>query len=230
MACVRAAEAVLSSDERSRSDRARPPARREAFILAHAALRHILGSYVGHPAATLMIERSAHGKPALRGHKLAFSLSRSGHTAVCAVAREARVGIDVERLRPVSEVSALVERWFAPAEAASFALVSHPQKAVTFLGLWTRKEAFVKATGEGLLRPLESFVVTVPPAEARVVSVGGRRHDVRWTMRTIDGVRGCVATLAIEGPLRSIVYRDWTWPMFGETADPNAIFRCEESQ
>jgi 4'-phosphopantetheinyl transferase len=226
-ACVRAAEAVLSLDERSRSARARPLTCRETFVLAHAALRHILASYVGCPAATLTFKRSAYGKPVLHGHRLAFNLSRSGHMAVCGVTGGARVGIDVERLRPVPEASSLVERWFAPAEAAAFALVSHRQREEVFLDLWTRKEAFAKATGEGLVRPLDSFVVTVPPVEARVVGVSGRQQDACWTMRTIEGVRGCVATLAIEGPLRAIAYREWTWPMARETADPNGSL-CRE--
>jgi 4'-phosphopantetheinyl transferase len=209
---VQAAVPLLGADERARSARLQPGPLRSGFVMAHAALRKILSCYTRKSAGTLAIERSTHGKPGLADSAVTFNLSHSGQLALCAIARGAHVGVDVEALQAVPDAAELFARWFSPAEAAKLARIPPATRAAAFLATWTRKEAFLKATGEGLQRPLDSFEVSIPPEPARLVSVDGRAHDKRWAMRSIYIWTGYVATIACEGPVTSVTLRQWLCP------------------
>ncbi len=135
-------ESALDDEERRRAAAFRFEDLRRRYVAAHTALHAILSRYT---TAPLRIARAAHGKPYLVDSPLRFSLSHSGDLALVAVAREVDLGVDVERIAPNRDVIALARRFFPPDEAA--AVVRDPS---AFYRLWTRREAYLKATGLGI--------------------------------------------------------------------------------
>jgi 4'-phosphopantetheinyl transferase len=132
---------VLDAGERDRARRFLREEDRRRFIAAHSMLRCVLSRYLGEPPASIRFERAAEGKPYVPWSRIRFNLSHSGDLAVCAVAEDREVGVDVERIRPVLYMDRILERFF-PSEQA--------HDAEAFFRLWTRREAWVKATGRGL--------------------------------------------------------------------------------
>ncbi len=166
------ARALLSPDERERADRLRvePAARR--FTLARAALRTLLAECLDASPRALTFTYGPHGKPSLPG-PLQFNLSHSRGLALVALAVDAEVGVDVEKEREVPDALDIARRMFAPAEREALASVDERFRSAAFLRCWTRKEAFVKTTGDGLRLPLDAFEVTFvdPTGPARLLRV-----------------------------------------------------------
>jgi 4'-phosphopantetheinyl transferase len=153
---------LLSPAERERADRLVQPAHRIAFIAARAGLRRVLGALAGDDPADLDLRIAPGGKPWLAGvdPPLQFSLSHAGGLAAVAVAGFP-LGLDIERLRPID--LALADRFFAAAEAAELARLPPAVRERGFFQAWTRKEAYLKATGTGLAAALDGFVVSLAP-------------------------------------------------------------------
>src|SRR5262249_15269295 len=132
---------------------------------------------------------------------LRFNLSHSHDLALLAVVRGRQVGIDVERLRMLDDAGRLVARFFSAWERDEFLALPQPERQAAFVGGWTRKEAYMKATGQGFSRPLEAFDVPlapgVPPALLRVA--GRPDEPARWTLSDLDPGPGFVAAVAVEG-------------------------------
>jgi len=158
-----------------------------------AAMRAVLGSYLAADPATLLFQAGPHGKPALAGHALHFSFSRSGSRALVAVSRERPVGIDLERVKPRRAVERVARRRFAGDEAAALARLAEPGRTTAFHRCWTGKEAYAKGLGTGLSLGLGSFSVA-GLAEGRArCTVGG------WDVAAVPAPAGHVAALAAPG-------------------------------
>lgn len=160
-ALVRGFEALLAPDEADRRDRYAHERTRIEFLLARGLARTVLASYTGLPPAELRFAADAFGKPVLlapvgKSH-LHFNLSHSHGVVVCAAAVERQVGIDVEDASRPLECLELAERYFAAAEFAHLRQMHGPERQATFFAIWTLKEAFVKAIGQGLSFALDSF-------------------------------------------------------------------------
>jgi 4'-phosphopantetheinyl transferase len=194
-------EALLAPDERSRADRLRFPRDRERFVVARGALRTILGAYTGERPERLLFDYGARGKPALAGPAASkFNLSHSHEIAVCAAARRAELGVDVEHVRAGIDAEAIVERFFSTAEREAFRALPPLERPRAFFRLWTRKEAYQKSRGEGFFRAPGRFTVTVPPEPPRLVQVDGEPAEAeRWSMRELEPAAGYVATVAFLG-------------------------------
>ncbi|TVQ54575.1 MAG: 4'-phosphopantetheinyl transferase superfamily protein, partial [Spirulina sp. DLM2.Bin59] len=136
----------LTPTEWERGQRYRQEGDRHRFYLARSSLRQLLHHYTGHSAHT--IATTPRGKPFLPDHPLQFNLSHTGDWVAIALTQNWPIGIDLETCRPMADVLTLAHRFFRPAEAAALAQQPHPNQA--FFTLWTRKEAFLKATGDGL--------------------------------------------------------------------------------
>lgn len=153
----------LSRDEQARAAEILLPEQRRRFIICHAAVRSILGSYLGRPAGDVSIEPSPGGKPRLAAGSnpldLRFNLTHSGSLAVLAVASGVEVGVDVEMVRPIRAFESMLSRCLAPAERE--VILQHPiaSRDREFLRYWAHKEAYLKAVGEGIRRPLTSIVI-----------------------------------------------------------------------
>ncbi|MFN2385464.1 MAG: 4'-phosphopantetheinyl transferase superfamily protein [Thermoanaerobaculia bacterium] len=199
-------DATLAEAERDRAGRFVFDGDRERFLAAHGVLREILARYLRRDPAGILFRTTGYGKPSLEAGSapdpddLRFNLSHSGDRALCAVTREREIGVDIEKIRNDFSVYELAERFFSPAEVAALRALPENSLREGFFTCWTRKEAFIKARGEGLSIPLDSFDVTVGPGSpARLLAVRGAQEAARWTIRELPAGSGYVAAVAVEG-------------------------------
>lgn len=198
---------VLSLDELDRASRFRFEADRLYFARCRVALRCLLSQYLQIAAAKLRFEYKPCGKPELvwpvnRGH-LQFNVSHCGNLALIAIGAEHDLGIDIEKVRDGVDTTALAERFFSPRERAGLRALPEHLRNSAFFACWTRKEAYLKAIGDGLSFPLEDFSVTVhPELDAAVEEVrGDGKAGRRWSLIDLGNVEGHCATVAIDASL-----------------------------
>jgi len=204
--------AVLSSEEAARAARFVFDRDRAHFIAAHSALRSILAGYLGEPANALEIGVADKGKPFLSAHPgLRFNLSHSGEYAMVAVAEGREVGVDIERMRGERPTRDIAERFFAPYEVAALAAEPVDRQIAVFFAIWSRKEAYIKARGEGLGIALDSFVVSHGP-EGALLEAEDRE---RWSMYSLAAPEGYAAALCVEGAGARV--RQIAWPSRRDT-------------
>ena len=182
---------ILAPDEQARARRFNHPAHEAAYVLAHGAMRTILAAYQHVPPGELRFVTAESGKPALlhtepRG-RLEFSLSHSGNLALLAVARNRAIGIDIERWDPDVDHTHVAESCFSPAERDALrSLAGNPERVVEgFYSAWSRKEAYLKATGHGVSRGLDHFDVSLAPdnrlSSSPIARTETLRRDGRWS-------------------------------------------------
>jgi len=193
---------LLSGAERVRAARFRTTELRLRFIVAHGALRAILAAYTGTAASAIRLETMAAGKPFVPDARVAFNLSHSDGLAVCAVTTDGHIGVDVERVRPVVDADSIVKRYFATREAREYAALSVADRTAAFFSTWTRKEAFVKAIGDGLQCPLDSFEVDIAPTAAEPrIAINANRGE--WYLRSFEPAPGYMGAVAYDRPIRA---------------------------
>ena len=186
-------QSLLSPDEKQRAFRFRFEIDRNRFITCRGILRELLGSCLGIEPPRICFTYGPHGKPQLNlpneGKKgvLGFNLSHSASWAVYAVAF-GNVGVDLEVIRPVPEMDALVECYFSASERNAFASFAPELRLKAFFNCWTRKEAYVKACGGGLSIPLDQFEVSLDPTSpARLIGAQGvSAHELEWDLHNLD--------------------------------------------
>jgi 4'-phosphopantetheinyl transferase len=196
--------AVLAADESARAARFLRDQDRLRFVAARAMLRGVLGRALGIAPATVAFVYGPHGKPALAPplseSGVRFNLSHSGGRALVAWTVGREVGADLELVRPVRYGVKIARRFFSDDEQAAFVAVEPLLWDETFFRCWTRKEAFIKAIGDGLSYPLQSFSVSMTIAPARAgVRVDGDEHAVhRWRLSAVDAGPGFLAAVVVE--------------------------------
>jgi 4'-phosphopantetheinyl transferase len=202
--------AVLSAAEQERAARFAFSRDRNRFAVARAILRHLLGAYLGEPPQDVVIEVLPHGKPVLtaaaRIPSLRFNLSHSHEFALSAFCLEHEVGIDIEKIKPQVAFEGIESRYFSPQECAELEALPGDLRPEGFFLCWTRKEAYVKARGEGLQVPLESFSVSLTPGKPVVLRSSDEK---RWSLYTLDPTAGFVGALAVEGRGHRLQFGDW---------------------
>ncbi|WP_457104357.1 4'-phosphopantetheinyl transferase family protein [Methylobacterium sp. P5_C11] len=210
---------LLDSAECRRADRFVRSADRARFVASHAALRLILGEALGLAPAGLQFDTGPAGKPDLAGAArggVTFNLSHSGARALIGLAQGRPIGVDVEAVRTMPDALRIARAHFSADEVS--ALADTPRSAVerVFFGLWTRKEAVVKALGSGLSLPLDRFSVSVPPARPRLLRMPGgdpQTLDGSWSLADVDCGADHAATVAVRSAEAAIALRrlpdDW---------------------
>jgi 4'-phosphopantetheinyl transferase len=200
----------LSADERARAARFRFPRDRDRFVAARAGLRQILGACLGLEARAVRFAYGARGKPALAGGELSFNLSHADDLALVAVAREAPVGVDVERLRAVAGRERIAARCFAPAERAALGALPEEARDLAFLLGWTRKEAVAKARGEGVAALTAIAVELDPTRPARLVALDGdEAAAARWSLHPLEPAPGYLGAVAVTCAARLDDRGEW---------------------
>ena len=208
-------EAHLSPDERARAARFRFPRHRDAFVAGRGAQREILARYTGLPPAALAYRATEHGKLSLDGPAAAagirFNVSNSGGLALYAVTRGREVGVDLEELREMPDGMEIARRFFSAPENQVFAALPAEARDGAFFACWTRKEAYIKAVGEGLSMPLDRFDVAFAPGEPpRLLATRGDEAEAsRWTLLELHPGEGYVGALAVEGGGWRVVLYDF---------------------
>jgi 4'-phosphopantetheinyl transferase len=191
---------ILAEDERQRAGRFLSPGHRDEFVLNHACVRALLSRYVSKPAERLVFDYSGRGKPSLRGApSLRFNLAHTRGRAALAVILEREVGIDVEAICPQLDAQRIARRFFSQQEQEFLQQLSGEKLDRAFFRCWTRKEAYVKARGEGLSIPLNQFDVSVmedqPPA---LLSTRPDPEEAkRWLLYDLPLAAGHAAALAV---------------------------------
>jgi 4'-phosphopantetheinyl transferase len=195
---------VLSSDEQERARRFHFERDRRRYIVARGVLRTLLGRYLNLAPTEVEFVYNAWGKPSLipqHGQAtLHFNLSHSGELALYAFARQAEVGIDLELIRPDLDYEQIAEHFFSPHERTALRSLPTAVKGECFFQCWTRKEAYIKAKGQGLSIPLAQFTVSLRPGEpASLLAVQGDPHEARrWSFYELVPGSGYLAALVVE--------------------------------
>ncbi len=195
--------ALLSEDEGARADKFRFEKGRNEFTITRGVLRSLLGSFLGVAPAELRFSYSAHGKPQLEGHfrnALEFNVSHSDGMAIVCLAQQSRLGVDIEKVRLDFEHPRIAERFFSDHEREQLRNLSPEEIPYAFFRCWTRKEAFIKALGEGLSHPLHQFDVELRANKpAALLSTRPDPDEAsRWNLFDIPVPAGYLAALAME--------------------------------
>jgi 4'-phosphopantetheinyl transferase len=193
----------LAEDEVVRAERFHVEKDRKHYIVARALLRKVLAAYLAATAEQLRFNYGGKGKPSLAGIEkslLNFNLAHSHGKAIYAFSRGRELGVDLEFIREDFGEKEIAERFFSPGEIAAFRNVPADLTKQAFFNCWTRKEAYIKARGEGLSMPLDVFDVSLLPGEPAALL---RNHKEpaevrRWSMQSLSVPDGYVAALVVE--------------------------------
>jgi 4'-phosphopantetheinyl transferase len=198
---LRAFQPLLAGDERQRAERFAFERDRRRFIVARARLRQLLGERLGVEPESVELTCGPYGKPSLAPRPgepdLRFNLSHCGDVAAYAFTAGREVGIDIEAVRALPDADALAERFFSRRENEAYRALDERERPLGFFNCWTRKEAFVKAIGDGLHHRLDSFDVSLAPAQpARILHVGATEgRDCGWALRSFSPAPGLVGAI-----------------------------------
>ena len=210
----RAAEAHLTPGERARADRFRRECDRRRFVVARARLRELLAERLDTSPRAVQLTYGRAGKPALGPRHqcagLRFNVSHCGDVLAVAIVDGCEVGIDIEAVRPLPDADDIAAIVFSAHERTEYRALPPAAKFCGFFNGWTRKEAFVKAIGDGLGYPLDQFDVSLSPDRpARLLRVGGEDADRSpWTLRAFDPAPGMVGAIVVGAP--------GAWPLDGD--------------
>jgi 4'-phosphopantetheinyl transferase len=195
---------ALSSDELHRAQRFHFEKDRQHYIRCRSALRNLLSRYLETPAADICFEYQPGGKPELTEQQnplqLRFNVSHSARLALIAISAVHRLGIDIEKERADVDITALAERFFSTRERDGLRALPDHLRVAAFFACWTRKEAFLKATGDGLSFPLADFSVTTHPEVGPALEEirGDTQPRQQWFLSDLSVEDGYRATVAVE--------------------------------
>lgn len=192
-------QSLLTADELSRAQRFQFATHRQHFMVSRGVLRQLLGHYRQQPAEHLTFEYNQYGKPQLAQTPmpLHFNVSHSGSQALMAFTAVGAIGIDLESTDKTLEWDNICRRFFAPQEIEQIFALPPAQQKSAFFQCWTRKEAFIKARGDGLSFSLKNFAVTVTGA-AKLLWCTEPDELQRWQLQALQPAPGYAAALSVE--------------------------------
>lgn len=205
---LRALASILAPDERERASAFVFDRDRRRFVVARGRLRQFVAARIGACPESVQVGLGARGKPVLvcgaGTPDLRFNLSHCDDLAAYAFATGCEVGIDIERVRAIRDADAIAATFFSPRENEMYQALPLDERPLGFFNCWTRKEAFIKAIGDGLALPLDSFDVSLAPGEeARIIAVRGRPgSESGWRMRDVSPAADFVGAVVVETPTR----------------------------
>lgn len=203
---IPALETLLSPYERAKAAKFRFLQDRRNYIIRHGLLRVLLGGYVGRPPSTLDFTFGAQGKPELRNGfhrgRIHFNLSHSEDLALYGVTRACPVGVDVEYLCPLSNLERITRDIFSESETESLMALPREHRPKYFFSLWTRKEALIKARGEGLAseQSIRAFFPSVLNVSKYTAGAEPAQICSRWHVRSFLPTAGYLAAVAFRNP------------------------------
>lgn len=206
---------LLNPEEQTRAKRFHFAKDRHQFITARGILRELLGRYLSLPAAEIIFEATRYGKPSVIGSQnlidLHFNISHSNQCILFAFTLHTELGVDVEFPKVNIDYDGIGTRFFAPNEREQLARLEGADKCTGFYNAWTRKEAYIKAIGEGLSHPLEDFDVTLIPGEpASLTRVAHNPEQLnKWALVAFSPAKGYFAALAVPKQKPQIAFYDW---------------------
>lgn len=207
-------DCLLSSDEKARAARYHFDYLQQSFIMARGILRILLAGYLNLQPAQIEFTYLRAGKPRLSENlkkSIFFNLSHSHELVLYAFSPTRNVGIDIEHIRPIEDLRQISENNFSATENLELKTLPAEKISEGFFNCWTRKEAYIKAIGDGISFPLQQFDVSLKPGEpARLLRVRGDRQEAaRWSMYELHPAENYVGALAVEGSACNVEYRQW---------------------
>lgn len=210
--------ATLSEDERARADRFHFEKDRRHFTAGRGFLRSLLAHYLRQKPSQLQFVYSDRGKPSLapslNPEQLAFNISHSNGIALYAFTRDRTIGIDLEQIRPLEDAAQLARRFFCPGEYEAMRSLPKAQQQHAFFNGWTRKEAYLKATGEGIAQLQAVEVSLLPGQPAALLRVPANTSLERWSLYELTVRSGYAAALAVEAQGLHLRYFDEIGELF----------------
>ena len=198
---------ILTPDEVARASRFHFQEDRRQYIRGRAMLRMLLSRYLETPPAEIRFQYQNHGKPEIAFphacRDLRFNFSDSGGLGLIGVGSGRTLGVDIERVRPLPDFLDIATRFFSAREVQALLALNENKRQEAFFACWTRKEAFLKATGIGLSYPLcESSVSVDPDGPAELWEVKGDPNAVtHWSLESVRPEAGYMGALAYKGPV-----------------------------
>jgi 4'-phosphopantetheinyl transferase len=195
---------TLSDAERHRARQFVFDRDRRRFIVSRARLRQLVAEQLDVPESAVEFTSGVHGKPAVvlrpADPDVRFNVSHCGDVAVYALTSGLDVGVDIEAVRPIPDADRIAERFFSRRECEAYRALDAHDKPLGFFNCWTRKEAFVKALGNGLTHSLDRFDVSLAPEEpARILRVGETPGDqCGWDLQGFSPAPGFVGAIVTE--------------------------------
>jgi 4'-phosphopantetheinyl transferase len=200
---VESLKPFLNSEESVRANRFHFARDRNHFTVARAVLRKLLSTYLRIEASDVRLSYGEMGKPFLDAHadEIRFNLAHAGGRALYGFSRHRDLGVDLELIREDFTGDDIARRFFSATEVDALQSVPDELRKNAFFNCWTRKEAYIKARGEGLSMPLDCFDVSLIPGEpAALLKNHADEAEVRrWEMRSISVADGFVAAIVVEG-------------------------------
>jgi 4'-phosphopantetheinyl transferase len=207
--------ALLSAAERQRGERFHFPADRDRYVIRRGILRILLSRYLNTHPREIEFRYQRWGKPEMNGGSLDlhFNASHSADLALYAVTLACPIGADLEQLRPLAEFEDLASRYFSPRESALIGALAPECRMEAFYSVWTRKEAFLKATGEGIGENLAEVEVSPAPGDQPAILrvPGSRPGPTGWKLRSFSPAPGYLGAVAFRGGISS--FREYAVPV-----------------
>jgi 4'-phosphopantetheinyl transferase len=205
---------TLSSGELDRAARFHFSRDRQRFASSRFLLRILLAGYLATDPAAVSFSYSEKGKPSLgpahAGTNVKFNISHSGGVTLLAFTCDREIGVDVEQVRRDFDVAAIARRFFSPEEQRQLAELPAEESVDAFFRCWTRKEAYIKATGDGLSLPLDQFDVALEAgaASALLATRPEASEAGHWLLREVPAGPGYIAALCVRG--QDCKLNDWS--------------------
>ena len=213
---------TLSTDEKERSARFHFDKDRFDYIVGRGILRQLIGTYKKIDPSKIVFDYGKHGKPRITdalqtsGGQLEFNVSHSHGMALFAFAIDRELGVDIEQIRPLSDGHSIAERFFSKSEYEKFASVPPSLQSQAFFNCWTRKEAFIKAIGDGLTYPLDGFAVTLTPGvPAKLLHINENVSEAaKWDLRSLEPKEKYVGAIIAQGDQWQLTQLRWFDELF----------------
>lgn len=200
--------ALLDEEEQARAQRFQHEPSRSAFVKVRASLRILLGRYLRVAPISLRFALGDKGKPRLVGSEpdrgLVFNVSHSGGLGLIALSADTALGVDVERRRAMANQDGMAERCFAPDELNWWRALPEPLQQTAFFDLWSCKEAFVKATGEGIALGLEACAVDLRETPRLLAIPPGFGAAGGWRLAMLDLEADYASAVCYQGAPRRL--------------------------
>jgi 4'-phosphopantetheinyl transferase len=213
-------EQLLSREEKMKAERFYRDRDRRRYAAAHGILKSIIALYLGMEASWVRFQYGRNGKPVLVNEfantGICFNISHSEGIALFALSRGRQIGVDIETVREIPEISQIASHFFSTRENEALNRIPKGKRLQAFFRCWTVKEAFIKAIGEGLRFPLDSFSVSIDPDEpAELFEVGGDTNEAsRWAVETLLPEYGASGAVVVRG--KKLRVRRIEWPSESE--------------
>jgi 4'-phosphopantetheinyl transferase len=199
----------LNSEEKKRVEKLLIEKAREHFVAARGILRELLGAYLGVDAEKIAFRYGPEGKPSLspeHNSRISFNVSHSNGMGLFVFASDREIGADIEYVKPDFRGMEIASRFFSEEESAALAKLPPQERDEAFFGCWTKKEAYVKAHGQGLSIPLRSFTVEFSKSKQVLADEAG----ARWSCYALEAAPGFAAAVVAAGENWTV--KCWEWP------------------